>query len=221
MAYVQGILIQIQVIVSAVSSDSEPDIPQSLLLDLRMSYLSHQWMKILCDDESVSSGLVPHPEHLIPAFESQVEQFRHRASASVWPSYMEAMFRGMRLQAYSFIVNSKSSEADLYRGKALSEIIDLVAAARNDATSLGYWPVFTRYRVVFAASVGIYIAARTDDNTSRASLLRACKDAVNILFSCKFSAEHTRQSARLRAIGQATCRLLIHNRSWSIATHHW
>lgn len=126
------------------------------------------------------------------------------------------MFLGLKLQVYSFAIDDKRPRNDIFLGKVLSTTISLAAAARKDATALAYWPVFPRYKVMSAACIGVYTAARIQDDAARLSLLQACKDAVNMLFGCKLP---VRAANIMRFSCRRPSRLVLHSDRSSIPRH--
>lgn len=181
-------------IISALGSPG-PAIPQSLLLNLHISYTSYLWTKALGDDESTSNGQHPSPSHLMSTFESQAAQIQARFSSFIWPKFLEIMFAGLKLQAYSFALNRQLPETadrgapamphatdEMLRAKALSAMITVATEARKDAPSLRYWPVFARNNVIFAVCLGVYMAATASDGVMKTSVLETCKNSVQLLY---------------------------------------
>ena len=180
-------------ITSALEID-DPEIPQSLRLDLHISYLSYLWTKTLGDDETSSSGEHPSPAHLIMTFESQFAQMRERYSSYVWPKFLHIRAAGLQLQVYSFAINRHhpmvadrgapalpQATDQILQAKALSAMITVATEARKDAPSLGYWPVFARYHVMFTTCLGVYMAAKVSDEATRSALIETCKNNVQLL----------------------------------------
>lgn len=169
--------------------------PDSLLLDLHISYVSYLWTTALGDDESITNGQHPSPAHMISAFETQVAQMILRFSNFTWPSFLRTKLAGIRLLVYSFVLGQRhpivaergapsiaSASEEMLSAKALSAMITSATECRKDATSLQYWPVFSRYKIIIAACLGVFMAAKTADESTRAPLLETCKNNVQVLY---------------------------------------
>lgn len=182
-------------IVSAISNPTS-DVPMPLLLGLNIAYASYVWLKALGDDETTSNGQHPSPQHLIPSFEGHLAQIASRFQDQAWPKFLKVEFDGLKCQLYSFALHRPESAAheqhepflasatnDILQAKALSATIDLAAAAKDDISNLQYWPVIARFKVVFAACFGVFLAAKTSDETMRHALLETCQNNAQLLFS--------------------------------------
>ena len=124
-------------------------------------------------------------------FETQAAELVESFSGFIWPRFLQIRYAGLRLQIYSFVINRERPNAvewtgpsvhlELLLAKALSATITVATEGRKDALSLQYWPVFARYNVLFAACIGVYMAAKAPDEATRAPLLEACKNNVQFL----------------------------------------
>lgn len=168
--------------------------PRNFLLDLHIAYLSYLWTTTLGDDDSTTNGQHRSPSHLISTFETQLSQLQERFGSFEWPSYLQIKFSGLRLQIYSFAINRpkqntptrgapsmQDATLEVLQAKALSATIVVTTEVRKDAPSLGYWPVFARYNVLFAACIGVYMAGKITDTATRTALLETSKNDVQVL----------------------------------------
>ncbi|KAK5166495.1 uncharacterized protein LTR77_008038 [Saxophila tyrrhenica] len=176
-------------LLSAASSD-HPSAPPSLLIDLNLALLSKQYTTLLGDDPSTPSGQRPDPGSLIHAFESQLAQLRSRFSGH-WTAVAEISYYALQLQVYSFSLcqsadhltsdennNNNTAAAQLIQAKALSAVVKLVSEASKPDPDKKFWPAATKYCLVFAACIGVSVAADSSDLIVQISLLSAVKDAV-------------------------------------------
>lgn len=156
--------------------------------------MSYTWTRALGDDETTSDGRHPSPTHLIPTFESQSTRIQEMFARYAWPTFLQIKFAGLQLQMYALALNrvrSHSSEVgehyipsatdEMLRAKALSATITVATEARKDAANLQYWPVFARFHVLFAASMGVFMASKSTDEANRRPMLEACKRNVQLL----------------------------------------
>lgn len=137
-------------ILSATSSFEGSEISEALLLELDLSLMSYQWIKLLGDDDSMSSGRCLYPENLIQTFDDQCNQLRQRHGGA-WSYLSEMTFHAIQLQVYSFVVDNKrpsetsiSAATDLTIAKALSTIVQLVSNASKARASRDCWPIFAK-----------------------------------------------------------------------------
>ena len=126
------------------------DISEALLLELDLSLMSYQWMKLLGDDDSISSGQCLYPETLIQTFENQCNRLRQR-HVGTWSYLSEMTFHALQLHVYSFVVDKRhanelptSNTSDVTTAKALSTVIQLVTNASKAKVSKDYWPIFAK-----------------------------------------------------------------------------
>jgi len=169
------------------AATNHPDIPASLVLDLNIALLSKQWLKVLGNDDAVASGQRQAPEAIIQSFESQLAQLRGRF-AGYWSSIGEISYYALQLQAYSFSISQQSDSvadttttAHTIQAKAVSAVLQLISEAANEDKFKKYWPASAKYAVVFAACIGIFVAATTTETMTKLSLLGACRDAVTVM----------------------------------------
>lgn len=114
----------------------------------------------------------------LQTFDSQCAQVRSRFTAP-WSRMAEISYYALQLQAYSFAISGNVSQADdANQAKALSLIVRMISEASKTDVTKRFWPFFPKYHILFAAAIGIYMAATTSQNMARLSLLEACKEAV-------------------------------------------
>ena len=177
-------------ILSAVSYSDGTDTYKALLLELDLSLMAYQWLKILGDDDSTPSGQCPSPENLIQTFDGQCSSLRAR-HAGAWCQRLEIMLHAIHLQVYSFAINRKDTLdpstpsaglfSDVVLAKTQSTAVQLISEVAVTNESSGFWPVFAQHSVISAGCICIYMAATTTDVTARTTLLEACKTAAAIL----------------------------------------
>jgi hypothetical protein len=187
---VPSILAPGNAILAAVSSSERSDVPRTLLLELDLMLVCHQWIKILGDDDSSPSGECQHPEYFAQTFDNQCNSIREKY-AGHWSPRLEVAFYTLQLQLYSFIISRKnpttismpsmSADWDITYAKALTAVVGLVSAVSQAEDSKEYWPVFAKYHVMLAACVSIYMAAIATDISSRTTLLTTSKNAISLL----------------------------------------
>lgn len=178
-------------ILSAISSPTRPDISSTLLIELDISVVAYQWLKILGDDDSTSTGQCNTlTEQLIHTFDTQCVLLRERHSNS-WNPHLDFIYHDLQLLVYSFVIDrpptlelpasNNTAFRDLTLAKASSAVVGLVSDVSKAGDSNEYWSVFTKYHVMFVACLGLHMLAMTTDPTTKVALLQACKDAVSIL----------------------------------------
>lgn len=156
--------------------------------------MSYTWTRALGDDETTTDGRHPSPAHLIPTFESQLTQLQERFARYAWPTFLQIKFAGLKLQVYALALSRShaypinrgepyipSATDEMLRAKTLSATVTVAMEARKDALNLQYWPVFARFNVLFAASMGVFTAAKTPDEATREPLIEACKNNLQLL----------------------------------------
>lgn len=177
-------------IVSAVSSIERTDIPRTLLLELNVMLMAHQWLKTLGDDDSTPSGQCPSPEHFIQTFDNQCHAIREKY-AGVWDPRSEITFSALQIQIYSFVIGKTDPMAmpttpmnanwEFYFAKTLTAAVRLVSSVSQAEDAKEYWPVFAKYHVMLAACISVYMAAITTDLTAKSTLLETSKAAITLL----------------------------------------
>ena len=137
-------------ILSATSSSERSDVPETVLLELDISLMSYQWMKLLGDDDSMSSGQCEHPENLIYTFENQCNQLRQRHMGA-WSMLSEMTFHALHLHVYTFVIDKNyrsetpaSGNIGVTIAKALPAVIQVVSNASKAGDSKEYWPIFAK-----------------------------------------------------------------------------
>ena len=177
-------------ILSAASYCDESNHCKSLLLELDLSLMFYQWLKILGDADSTPSGQCLYPEHLIQTFDEQCSSLRAKHSQP-WTARLEVMFHGLHLLVYSFAMDRRSAldpsastsvmVLDTIHAKSHSLVVQLISEVSRVDDSKLFWPVVPKFLVVHAACIGVYLASTTIDLAAKATLLEACKTAVSIL----------------------------------------
>lgn len=167
-------------------AENDSDIPTSFHLELNIALLSKQWLKVLGDDDAISSGQCRSPDSVIPILEGQLAQLRERF-AGHWSGVADISYYALQLQAYSFSISrqdgaftSKITTAQI-QAKALSAIMLSVSEAAKEDPAKIYWAATTKYSVVFAATLGVFLAATTSQMMVKLSLLNSCRDAVRVI----------------------------------------